>query len=250
MTIYFLIPTYNESDNVELLARNLNSILPDFNKYYVFVDDCSTDNTVDKLKQLFNPNSISIIEKKKNVGPGNSFNMGFEWILNQSSNVLDDIVVTIEADNTSDLSILPIMITLSQLDYSLVLASVYAQGGGFDKTSFFRKLISFFANMIFRLIFDIKVLTLSSFYRVYRLSLLKKIKEKNGTIITENGFICMLEILLKSIKVNAKIIEVPMMLYSANRKGKSKMKVWKTFKSYFKMMLKYYFKKSKFNRIS
>ena len=51
----------------------------------------------------------------------------------------------------------------------------------------------------------------------------------------------MLEILLKSIKVNAKIIEVPMMLYSANRKGKSKMKVWKTFKGYFKILLKHIF---------
>ena len=242
MTIYFLIPTYNESENIPLLAQNLINTLPHLNKFYVFVDDFSTDETVNLIKQLFSPNTLSIIEKNKNAGPGDSFNLGFEWILKHSENLIEDVVVTLEADNTSDLNILPTMITLSQLGYSLVLASVYAQGGGFDKTNIFRKIISFFANMFFRLIFDIKVLTLSSFYRVYNLSLLEKIKEKNGIIISENGFISMLEVLLKSIKVNAKIIEVPMMLYSANRKGKSKMKVWKTFKSYFIMMIKYIFK--------
>ena len=121
--------------------------------------------------------------------------------------------------------------------YDLVLASVYAQGGGFSKTSIFRKLISFIANQLLRFIFGIKILTLSSFYRVYTVSIIKSIKSHYGKIITENGFICMLEILIKSIRIGTKIIEVPMILNSDKRIGKSKMKIIKTSIRYIHFLL-------------
>ena len=130
------------------------------------------------------------------------------------------------------------MLQINNLGYDLVLASVYAQGGGFDKTSFFRKLISSVANLLFRYFFNLKVLTLSSFYRVYNVSLLRKIKSEYGIIIKEKGFICMLEILLKSVNVNAKIIEVPMVLKSDLRQGKSKLKIVKTSYAYFKFLIR------------
>jgi dolichol-phosphate mannosyltransferase len=238
VTIYVLIPTYNEAQNIELLARNLFNTLPLKNTFFVFVDDCSSDDTLLLIGNHFNlyPN-LAIIEKKTNKGPGDSFNIGFNWILSHSKSD-DDIIVTMEADNTSDIELLNKMISISLLGYDLVLASVYAQGGGFSKTSFLRKFISFFANIIFRSIFNIKILTLSSFYRIYSISLLKNIESKYSIILSENGFICMLEILLKAISLNAKIIEVPMLLKSDLRKGKSKMKIIKTTGSYLKFLIK------------
>ncbi|MDD5571392.1 MAG: glycosyltransferase family 2 protein [Bacteroidales bacterium] len=235
MRIYFLIPVFNESQNIELLFNNLNKAIADSDKFYVFVDDCSTDNTTDTINNFFKNNFI-VIKKEKNCGPGDSFNKGFEWILNDSKNE-SDLIVTLEGDNTSDLNILPDMIAISNLKYDLVLASVYAQGGGFEKTNFFRKIISLIANMLFRSLFNIRVLTLSSFYRVYHVSLIKKIKEKYNIIIKETGFISMLEILIKAIKVNANIIEVPMLLKSENRKGKSKMKIFKNTLSYIRFLI-------------
>lgn len=236
MTTYILIPTYNEALNVPLLAKNILNI--DFQEQIkiIFVDDNSSDNTVELLKLHFKGQNFRVLQKKENKGPGDSFNQGFERIL-QDSNNINDIVITMEADNTSDFSILNRMITNSKLGYDLVLASVYAQGGGFEKTSFIRILLSFFANMFFRAFFNVKVLTLSSFYRIYKISLLKKIKEKHNIIIEEKGFISMLEILVKSIKCNAEIIEIPMILKSENRKGKSKMKIVKTSVSYLKFFV-------------
>jgi len=238
MTNYILIPTFNEEQNIELLANNIKSTLLQSNVYYVFVDDSSTDNTVDMIERFFKNNNFTIIKKEKKIGPGDSFNKGFNWILSHSTND-DDIVITMEADNTSDISILMEMISISKLGYDIVLASVYAQGGGFSKTSFTRKIISFFANLLFRSIFNIKVLTLSSFYRVYKISILRKIKQYFSIIIAEKGFISMLEILLKSVKLNARVIEVPMILKSDIRKGKSKMKIFKNSISYVHFFLKY-----------
>jgi len=232
---FFLIPVYNEFQNLDLLFENLNGFNTNQDKFYVFVDDCSTDQTVEKLNTLFKNENFHIIKKEKNGGPGDSFNLGFEWILQNSKNE-SDLIITMEGDNTSDIELLPKMVSISQLGFDLVLASVYAQGGGFDKTSIFRKILSFFANMFFRLFFNLKILTLSSFYRVYTVILLKRIKSQYEIIISEPGFISMLEILLKSVKCQANIIEVPMLLKSKNRIGKSKMKIFKTGVTYLKFL--------------
>jgi len=237
MTIYFLIPVFNEEKNLESLAGDLQKCLPEVKKKYIFSDDGSTDNSIAMLHRLFASHDYIILGDGKNHGPGHAFNSGFEWILKDSISE-EDKIITLEADNTSDLSILPVMFTLSELNYDLVLASVYSQGGGFDKTSFFRKLLSAIANICLRSVFNIKVQTLSSFFRIYHVQLIKSIKEKHHRIIIEHGFLCMIEILLKAIKVNAKIIEVPMMLRSQKRKGKSKMKITGTMFSYIRFLMK------------
>jgi dolichol-phosphate mannosyltransferase len=242
MTVYYLIPMFNEQDNLLKLQHKLLSSLPDQNKFFVFSDDCSTDNSVSMVKKLFPADRLHVVEKDRNAGPGHSFNLGFEWILNHSQND-KDIVVTMEADGTSDINILQDMVAVSNMGYDLVLASIYAQGGGFSQTSFIRKLLSFGANMMFRVIFDIKVLTLSSFYRVYHISLLKKIKANYIDIISEPGFICMLELLLKSISNNARVVEIPMILDTNARVGKSKMKILKTTGTYVRFLMT--FKKHK-----
>lgn len=173
-----------------------------------------------------------------NHGPGYAFNTGFEWILENSKDPLRDKIITMEADCTSDLTIAETMIRISDIGFDLVLASVYVQGGGFEKTSMMRKFLSFFANMLLRQKFDIRVLTLSSFYRLYSVSLIRKIKDKYGTIIKETGFISMIEFLLKAINVKASIIEVPVKLLSDKRKGDSKMKKMKTSMSYLSFLMK------------
>jgi dolichol-phosphate mannosyltransferase len=235
--IYILIPIYNEEQNIPDLYKEVINILPDDDKYFVFSDDGSTDNSIFLLKDLFRNIPCVILGDGKNKGPGAAFNIGFEWILSNSiSN--NDIVTTMEADCTSDITLMPKMIAINKLGFDLVLASVYAQGGGFDKTNWYRKFLSSVANLLFRFLFDIKVLTLSSFYRVYSISLLKKIKFNYKDIISENGFISMLEILVKASELKANIIEVPMILYSSKRKGKSKMNLIKTSIRYFSFMIR------------
>ena len=237
--VYFLIPIFNEEKNIPGLFEDIGNADYAGERFYVFSDDGSSDKSADTIKNYFRQTNHVILGDGKNYGPGHAFSTGFEWILKNSKST-DDMVVTMEADRTSDISILKNMIAISKMDYDLVLASVYAQGGGFSDTSVFRKMISFIANMFFRSFFDIKILTLSSFYRVYSVSFLKKIQEKyKGQIISETGFICMLEILVKAISCKAKVIEVPMVLHSSKRIGKSKMKIFKTSMAYLKFMLSF-----------
>ena len=234
--IFILVPVYNEASNLEKLHQELSQHQFDDVVHYVFSDDGSTDDSKKIINSLFEGSRYTVLGDGINRGPGAVFNTGFEWILKNAA--LHDTVITIEADCTSDLNILPTMLSLNRMGYELVLASVYAQGGGFDKTSFFRKFISATANFIFRFLFDVKVLTLSSFYRVYSVSLLRQIQNKFNAIINETGFVCMLEILVKAIHCHAKVIEVPMVLHSSKRIGKSKMKIVKTTFQYFGFLIR------------
>lgn len=234
--IYILIPIFNEEKNILNLHRELKDVLTNESKFFVFSDDGSTDSSFKVIKDCFKEIPHVVVGDGTNHGPGYAFNTGFNWILENSKNDTD-VIVTIEADCTSDLTILPHMIGINKMGYNLVLASVYAQGGGFDKTSFARRFISSVANLLYRFLFNVNVLTLSSFYRVYSIDLLRKIKSKYGILIENNGFICMLEILIKSISCEAKCIEVPMVLQSNKRIGKSKMKVFKTTMQYFSFLM-------------
>lgn len=237
--IFFLIPIYNESPNIELLAKNLKAVLPGYQRVYIFADDASTDDTVQALYANFSGEELRVLETRQNGGPGSAFNRGFQHILTEESPEESDLVVTLEADNTSDLSILPDMLSINQLGYELVLASIYAQGGGLDRTSLFRKVLSYGANFLFRFLFDVSVLTLSSFYRVYSVSLLSRVQAKYPVLVKEAGFICALELLLKCLDCGARVIEVPMTLKSYMRKGASKMKVARTTLAYLKFLARW-----------
>jgi len=234
--VYLLIPVFNEEGNIANLHSELKGILPNESCFFVFSDDGSSDRSLSLINEHFVDFKYIILGDGVNRGPGYAFNTGFNWILENSKSD-DDVIATLECDCTSDLKILPHMIGINRMGYEIVLASVYAQGGGFDNTSFTRRLISSVANLLYRFLFKLNVQTLSSFYRVYSISLLKRIKLKYSEPITEYGFICMLEILLKSIRCNAKLIEVPMLLQSNKRVGKSKMKVFKTSMQYFRFLI-------------
>ena len=69
--ISIIIPTYNEEENLAILAQRLQE-LPSHIGYdyeFIFVDDGSTDNSFSILKNLSNKNSrIRIIRFSRNFG--------------------------------------------------------------------------------------------------------------------------------------------------------------------------------------
>lgn len=69
MIHFFLIPVYNESENLRQLAGNLCG-LPLKDKYFVFADDCSTDDTVYKINALWKGQNYHIIRKEKKYRTG------------------------------------------------------------------------------------------------------------------------------------------------------------------------------------
>jgi hypothetical protein len=63
LMLYFVIPVYNEEMNISELAESLLKVLPDEKKFFVFVDDCSTDRTIEMINGSFPKDSVHVITK-------------------------------------------------------------------------------------------------------------------------------------------------------------------------------------------
>ena len=77
--LIFVIPAYNESDNVGLLVTALKQFIEtvDYHVQFVFVDDGSTDDTVEKLKQVqIDKASVKIVQLSKNYGSHSAIRAG------------------------------------------------------------------------------------------------------------------------------------------------------------------------------
>ena len=76
-----IIPTYNEIENVESMARKVMSYDKDF--HILFVDDNSPDGTAAKIMELQNEfqDRIYLESRKGKLGLGTAYIHGFKWAL-------------------------------------------------------------------------------------------------------------------------------------------------------------------------
>lgn len=242
--LIFITPTYNEEKDIEELLKQTKEKMAaeGLNYKIIIVDDGSTDRTVE-LASLFKDRykiPLEIYRNSKNKGPGEVFRSGFRVAL-AGTLVDEDIIITKEADNTSDLGILKDMIKKIHEGYDVVLASCYAKEGRVIGTTIDRVILSKGANLLLKFFFPIRdVNTYSSFYRAYKATSLKRVFDRYGErLIQENGFVCMVELLIKLNRWGRlKIAEVPMVLRADKRTGKSKMRIIKNIFGYLKIIIR------------
>jgi len=238
--VIFVVPAYNEEENIELLLKNLDLKMKQMNLDYrvILVNDGSIDSTMEKALTFIDSMPLEIINHEINKGVGQVFRTGLSRALELARN--NDIIVTKEADNTSDLDILSKMIEKIYSGDEVVLASCYAPGGKIIGTTIIRIILSFWANFIIKVLFSIKsVHTYSSFYRAYKTETLRKaFKAYQNKLIEDDGFTCMVEMLIKLSRLPIKITEVPMVLRCNFRKGTSKMNKSKNIIDYFSLISK------------
>lgn len=236
--IYFLAPAYNEEENLPILAKAIHaSVKKNYN--LIIVDDGSTDRTSQIAKKLARNFPIISLGYEKNQGPGYAFKFGIDYFLKKAAKS-DDVLITIEADNTSDLSAIGKMINLTKR-YDVIVASPFEKGSKFIGVSAKRKTLSRGYQMFLSIIFGIKgASSYGNFFRAYRADILKKAKTHFGKgLISEDGFSSAAELLIKMDRIGAKITSIPVKIDWTKRQGKSKMKIFKYIKRQFIFVLKF-----------
>jgi dolichol-phosphate mannosyltransferase len=249
--VYFIIPAYNEERNLPLLFKNTKAAMDELSTPYMIyiMNDGSTDRTSELCKEFSMTIPLREIKFEKNVGVGSAFKRGFEEIFKVVKT--GDIIITKEADNTSDPDILRKMIELIHSGYDIVLASCFAREGGVENSTIDRHVLSFGANMLLKVSFPIRgVNTYSSFYRAYDAKRIKMAFEAyEGKILEEKGFVCMVEMLVKLSRLPLKITEEPMVLKCDKREGQSKMRRRNTIVGYLLFIKQQMFRSRKEDRL-
>ena len=124
--IRFVIPAYNEAENIPRLLADLAPRARALGARVIVVDDGSTDGTADVVRAHAQDMHLAVVRHPVNRGLGTAINTGIRAALGEASD--DDAIVTLEADTTSDLDDLPRCSSCSSAGYDIVLASVYAPG--------------------------------------------------------------------------------------------------------------------------
>ena len=234
--LFILVPVFNEAPNIPTLLAAFAELAAEFGSrfslHFLLVDDGSSDGTAEAAKGGAKDIDLAVLRHETNRGPGVAFATGFSHLASRMAE--RDWVITMEGDNTSRHELIRQMLTRTGEGFDVVLASPYMYGGGFTQTTFLRKLLSSGANLVVKDLLDIQgILTVSSFFRLYRASALMRLQRAFGPGILERpGFESMVEMVMKMAMLELTISEVAMRLDSSRRKGKSKMKILRTIVGY------------------
>lgn len=132
--ISVIIPSYNESENITLILDRLNKVSqkePNYRFEFMFINDGSTDNTLDVLRELAKKDSrVSYINLSRNFGKEIAVAAGID-------NIQGEAVIIIDADGQEPPEIIPQMIDWWEKGYD----DVYARRAD-KKDSNIRKLLS------------------------------------------------------------------------------------------------------------
>jgi polysaccharide deacetylase family protein (PEP-CTERM system associated) len=228
-TVSIVIPCYNEESSLPYLANTLRSVEAELNENYetnfIFVDDCSKDNTFKVLHELFGKKSnVKIVKHETNQGVAAGIMTGLR-------EAKTDIVCSMDCDCTYDPHELSKMIPLLTEDVDMVTASPYHKNGGVRNVPNWRLFLSKGASFLYARTLHTKLSTFTSCFRVYRRSSVINLP------IGEKGFLGVAEMLGRLDLSGGKIVEFPTVL-EVRLFGFSKMKTARTIFGHLKLLSK------------
>lgn len=228
MQTFILIPTYNEKENIKHLIDKILKLKLK-NLHIIVVDDNSPDGTWKIVQGISKKNkNVHLLLRKKDKGRGSAGRDGFIYCLKHGA----DVVVEMDADMSHDPKYIPAMLyELKNAD--LVLGSRRVEGSKEIGRSWFRRFVTWGANLYITIMLEIKVKDCNSGFRCFKRKVLEGIDVKS---LESKGPSIVQEVLFKAHLKGFKIKEIPITF--ANRtKGNSKLGIPQLAAGYF-MVLK------------
>ena len=238
--ILVVLPAYNEEHRIGKLLDHIDVSMEEAALHYqaIVVDDGSRDSTAEIVAEKAAYMPILLKTHEKNMGLGATIRDG---ILAAAEIARPrDIIVTMDADDTHTPGLILRMVRMIMEGCDVVIASRYQPGARVIGVPFARTLISYIGSWMFRLLFPIKgVKDFTCGYRAYRAEVIQDAAAQYGSqLFNQEGFQCMVDILLKLRKLSFIFGEVPMILRYDQKEGASKMNVGMTIKRTLCLMLR------------
>ena len=138
MKIVIIIPCYNEEECVQIVYNEVaNIIVPNCYIEYIFINDCSKDNTLGVLKK----NNAKIIDLPVNLGIGGAVQTGFKYALSNNF----DIAIQLDGDGQHpSYQVIDLIRPLLNNEADVVIGSRFLLKEGFQSTFVRRLGINYF----------------------------------------------------------------------------------------------------------
>jgi dolichol-phosphate mannosyltransferase len=213
MKTLVIIPTYNESQNIQIIIPQIL----DKNKTIevLVVDDNSPDGTgpiVDKM--IARDNRIKAIHRQSKSGLVSAYKAGFKYALQNNY----DLVFEMDADFSHDPKYISRFFeTINEAD--LVLGSRYIKGVNVINWPMSRLILSYCANFYTRLITGLPIRDSTGGFKCFRKKVLESIDLDK---VKSNGYAFQIEMSFRAWKKGFRIKEIPI-VFEDRRVGQSKM---------------------------
>ena len=237
---HIVLPAYNEALSLPPLLERLASMDEVWGRPVTVwvVDDGSTDDTAAIAGRGHPTLPVELIEHPENRGLGQAVHSGLRTVAAAAAD--DDIVVVMDADDTHDVMLVPRLVGAIEDGADVAIASRFVAGGDDTTAPTFRRALSRGAAAVFRVALPLDgVHDFTSGYRAYRVAVLRRVMRHYGErLIEEQGFACMVELLLKLRHCHPAIAEVPLVLRYDRKGGPSKLKLGRTIRQYLTLLVR------------
>ena len=196
-----VIPCHNERENIPRLVKNINDHLKGIIYEIIIIDDYSTDNTYEVLKEYIDSKEIKYIKLSKNYGQSIATQVGIE-------NADYDNIITIDGDGQNNPYSAKSLIEIFEKEKLDIIFGNRKH----RKDAKPRLLLSLIANFMLRKLFKINIKDFGCSLRVFKKKLLK-----TNPLYSEQHRILPL-ILTYNKKINYRQVDV---LHNERKFGKS-----------------------------
>jgi dolichol-phosphate mannosyltransferase len=214
-TIWFIVPTYNERENVGPITDAILETVPE--AHILIVDDGSPDGTGDLADEMAGRNpAIAVLHRQAKQGLGRAYVAAFRELIGRNA----DIVVQIDADFSHPVRYLPSLLEpLRTGKADLVLGSRYVKGGHIPRWNILRRLVSRGGSVFAGVVLLLPFRDLTGGYKAWSASALKEIDLDR---LHAGGYAFQIETTFRARQGGASIVEVPI-TFEERRAGQSKM---------------------------
>ena len=212
--VLIVMPTYNERQNLEIMAGRIRESTPDAD--LLVVDDNSPDGTGDLAEKLAEADPhVHVMHRTEKAGLGKAYLAGFTWALERGY----DVIVEMDADGSHRPEDLPRLLAAVADGADGVIGSRWVPGGKVVNWPKKREVLSRGANVYTRVMIGFSIRDATGGYRAYKASTLRRIDLSN---VESTGYSFQVDITVRIIKAGLRIVEVPITFVERER-GVSKM---------------------------
>jgi len=239
-TTFVMLPAYNEAEGLPSLLEKIKQVFAiNAQPYHVIVvDDASTDDTSEIAITAAEDMPLTLVRHQTNQNLPGALRSGMMKAIEMGAT--GDVIITMDGDDTHPPGSINCLLQKISEGYDVVTASRYQIGSRVMGVPFNRVLMTWGARMLFRMAMPIPgVRDYTCGYRAYRFDVLRDTMDHYGDeFVSEKGFSCMADVLLKMRRFKYVFGEVPLLLRYDQKQGVSKMAVRRTVMLTLKLLLK------------
>lgn len=168
MKIVVVLPTYNEKENIVALVTGLLALQPALT--VLVMDDRSPDGTADLAEQCNRDGRVLVVRRDPPRGRGYAGVDGFQRALALGA----DLVIEMDGDGSHAPQHIPALLAAAA-GADVVIGSRYCPGGGVVGYGFERKLNSWVANALSRLLLGVTPRDATAGFRLFKRRVLEEI---------------------------------------------------------------------------